>query len=763
MISSMLVMFKRMRRWVSRSDWAIRLLRLSRLKGMADRPGLIMVQIDGLSLTQMQRALTKGQMPFLNSLMQKDRYVLHSFYSGLPSNTPAVQAELFYGVKSFVPAFCFMDRKSGEVIKMLNPAQVAAREAVLKTQGKGLLEGGSSYSNIYTGGAAEAHFCWAQMGWSGFLHAINPLVFPFLVFLYLDIFIRTFLLLVIEFFIAVIECIRGTLKGRLFLRELELVWLRVMVCVFLREMVVAGVCMDIIRGLPIIHFNLLGYDEQAHCRGPGSRFAHWSLKGIDATIKHIDHVIKQSPHRGYDLWIYSDHGQEKTDPYFVKYGYTVEEAIKKIAEPEAMEAVVTAIGPVGHVYLKKEIHKERMLDFGRKLVEEAGIPLVLMPQGPHKVLAWTPQGRFMLPEDAPDIFGHDHPFLEEVREDIMNVCHHPDAGDFIIMGWSKGAAAMSFPLEYGAHAGAGPEETKAFALLPMDIYIKPNGKNYLRPMDLREAAQNFMSQDEFFRPSFIETPALAGKTLCIMSYNVHGCKGMDGFISTDRIARVIARYNPDIVALQELDVGRTRSASIDQAERIARRLEMSFHFHPAFRHKDGEYGNAILSRYPMSLMKKAALPKLWNKRFVESRGALWVAVEYEGMKINIINTHLSLWAAERLVQVKSLLSTDWLQHPDCQGPVVLCGDLNMDPGSPVYKEICKSMHDSQVMLMGHHPTQTWFAGYPFRRIDHIFVTPEFQVHSIRVLHTALDKMASDHLPLIAELGFEGAMSVQPRR
>ena len=139
---------------------------------------------------------------------------------------------------------------------------------------------------------------------------------------------------------------------------------------------------------------------------------------------------------------------------------------------------------------------------------------------------------------------------------------------------------------------------------------------------------------------------------------------------------------------------------------------------------------------------------------MEHRGAIWVRIDLQGTKINIFNTHLSLWPKEQLLQIKALLSKDWLEHPDCSGPVILCGDLNTSPNSSVYNEICKKFKDSQLMLDGHLPSKTWFAGFPIRRIDHIFVTPEFCVNSIQVSHTALDRLASDHLPVIAELSLE---------
>jgi len=791
MISRIEVFLRRLKRIFSRSEWTIRLLRLSTLKQVTSEPGLVMVQIDGLSMTQFNRGLQKKNIPFLQSLLSKERYMLRSFYSGLPSNTPAVQAELFYGIKGCVPAFHFVDRQVGRSVKMNDMAYVEEFEKRLKGKGTGLLAGGSAYSDIFTGSSKESHCCWSRMGWEGLLWAANPLVFPFLVLLYIDIFVRTLFLVIIEFFLAVFECMRGTLNGRLFFRELEFVYLRSLVCVFLREFITAGVCMDIMRGLPIIHLNFLGYDEQAHGRGPSSNFAHWSLRGIDDAIKRIYRVINESPYRRYDLWVYSDHGQGKTMPYFVKYGRTLEEAVQELFGEGAIEAdnslkvreeatkarvsllrqkkdqdllkpvpvmetavepliVVTAMGPLGHIYVKKPLDIDAIHAYAKKLVSHVKIPLVLTKEG-GRVLAWTARGSFIFPSEAHKILGTDHPFLEEIKEDLLRICLHPDAGEFVIVGWCAGEEAISFPLEYGAHAGMSPEETQAFCLLPMDAPVDTK-KNYLRPIDLRHTVQHFLNK-ETLGPLMTDR-ALSSKTLTLMSYNVHGCAGMDGSISTERIARVIARYNPDIIALQELDVGRSRSGRIDQAEMIARKLEMKHHFHPAFRWKNEQYGNAILSRYPMALIKSGPLPGLTEQgqRF-EPRGALWVSVEFEGKKIQVFNTHLSLWARERMLQVDALLSEEWMQHPDCKGPSILCGDFNSLPRSEVYQKICRKLYDSQTVLAGHRPRSTWFGHYPVSRIDYVFVNEGFHVHSITVPRTDLEKNASDHLPLITELDF----------
>src|SRR4030066_2161083 len=146
--------FRRLRRNLSRSVWLARLLRLPVAEGSPTRPGLIMIQIDGLSHPQFERALNHGELPFLRRLIRREPYQLHAPYSGLPSTTPAVQAELFYGVKGAVPAFSFRDHESRRIVRMYEPEVAARVEALHAGNGKeALLAGGSAYSDNYTGGA----------------------------------------------------------------------------------------------------------------------------------------------------------------------------------------------------------------------------------------------------------------------------------------------------------------------------------------------------------------------------------------------------------------------------------------------------------------------------------------------------------------------------------------------------------------------------------------------------------------------------------
>ena len=137
----------------------------------------------------------------------------------------------------------------------------------------------------------------------------------------------------------------------------------------------------------------------------------------------------------------------------------------------------------------------------------------------------------------------------------------------------------------------------------------------------------------------------------ILTYNVRRCLGIDGQLSPARIAEVIASCEPDIVALQEVDVGRVRSGRIDQARVIADELRMRFHFHPAVRVMEELYGDAILTARACKLVKAEALPTWSERSLVEPRGALWACVDIGGVEIQVITTHLGHPGPERLRQI----------------------------------------------------------------------------------------------------------------
>jgi endonuclease/exonuclease/phosphatase family metal-dependent hydrolase len=236
----------------------------------------------------------------------------------------------------------------------------------------------------------------------------------------------------------------------------------------------------------------------------------------------------------------------------------------------------------------------------------------------------------------------------------------------------------------------------------------------------------------------------------ILTYNVRHCLGIDGQLSPERIAEVIASCEADVVALQELDVNRTRTRGVDQARAIADELCMHLHFFPAIREREGSYGDALLTARPCTLVKAGLLPTWGWRGFAEPRGALWVSVNVGGTEIQIINTHLGLLEAVRLRQIDALLGPDWAAHPACREPVIVAGDFNAVPRSPTYKRLAVRLRDAQTWLGTSRQQPTYPSRVPLLRLDHVFVSRSIAVLKAEVIRTPLARIASDHLPLLVD-------------
>ncbi|HEY1663153.1 MAG TPA: endonuclease/exonuclease/phosphatase family protein [Verrucomicrobiae bacterium] len=780
-------LFRTLRRRVSRSELIIALLGLSVSKDTSVAPGLILIQVDGLSRHQMEEAMKNGRLPFLRRLMRRENYELRTFYSGLPASTPAVQAELLYGVRDKVPAFSFLNREAKRVFDMFDPDCARQVESELSSKGEGLLRGGSSWSNIYTGGAStdDSHFCASRLGLGDTFRSrrlVQALTFPILHFASL---LRLLGLLFVEFCVAIRDMVQGVSRGESLRMELRTVFSRVAVCIFLREILTIGVKIDAARGLPIIHANFLGYDEQSHRRGPSSAFAHWTLKGIDRAIRQIYRAAQRSSRRDYQVWVFSDHGHERTNLFkhdgkeldeiirnsldgfepsaqptpahqaYRRHSYILRKSGDRIAEGYQQDIYgrgeeqwfsIAAMGPIGHLYLihpRAQAQKRQLVE---RLVQQGRVPGAIVCHGSEKVEWWNHGKRLTLPEGAADFLPHPGAIKDEVANDLMHLCRQKCAGDIVLLGWSPDNAPVTFVNEHGSHAGPGPEETQGFVLLPPATRLPGGAKEFLRPSMLRAAALHYLGRHPLPRPKQTVKP----RHFRVMTYNVHGCRGMDGRISTARIARVIEQCQPDLVALQELDLGRVRSRQHDQPGLIAEALGMHVQFCPTVVHGDEQYGHALLSRWPLRTIRTAIFAPHAGGHRLEPRGALWVCVEIDGMIINLMNTHFGLRRNERRSQAGELAGANWMGKIE-EEPLILCGDFNMGARSKPYRIIAKRLRDVQNNGKKYRPSKTYSSFHPFARIDHIFVSPHFTVEKTLVPRNDLTRVASDHLPLVSDL------------
>jgi endonuclease/exonuclease/phosphatase family metal-dependent hydrolase len=246
----------------------------------------------------------------------------------------------------------------------------------------------------------------------------------------------------------------------------------------------------------------------------------------------------------------------------------------------------------------------------------------------------------------------------------------------------------------------------------------------------------------------------------ILTYNVHRFVGTDRKVSAARTAEVIAACGADVVALQEARVGSYRKTGFD-LEAIARHLGMELHFEPTIRLFGEQFGLAVLTALPTRRIKAGALPTLPNRGSLEARKALWVGIEVGGCELQILNTHLSLLSRrERLLQVDTLLGAEWLGGRPCVNPVVVVGDLNTGAGSKAYGRLAEELRDVQLEATLPRLQPTFHARLPMRRIDHIFVSASIDVLHAEARRTPLARVASDHLPLIADLRLPGEAAIR---
>ena len=226
---------------------------------------------------------------------------------------------------------------------------------------------------------------------------------------------------------------------------------------------------------------------------------------------------------------------------------------------------------------------------------------------------------------------------------------------------------------------------------------------------------------------------------------------MDRQRSEARIAEVIAEMSVDVVALQELDLGRRRSAGVNQTKMIAEQLGWYSHFHPAMRRDDEHYGNAVLSRYPLNFHRAVELPGKPPFFCRESRVAIEVNIETKLGKVHIINTHLGLGWRERFAQAQLFTGAEWRAAIAGDTPLILLGDFNSLRSSRPYRTLNRHLRDVRELVRATGSIRTFPTRFPVLAVDYIFVNRAVQPRSVTVHRSRLARIASDHFPLMAEL------------
>lgn len=236
-------------------------------------------------------------------------------------------------------------------------------------------------------------------------------------------------------------------------------------------------------------------------------------------------------------------------------------------------------------------------------------------------------------------------------------------------------------------------------------------------------------------------PTVRTHGVALASYNIHRCFGTDGTYAPERIAEVIESLDADVIGVQEIDMkllvdGRT------QLDYFAATLGLHAVAGPNIQGRRGKFGNALLSRWPVRAVRRID----FTVRHFEPRGAIDCELEAEGGPIRVVVTHLGLNAAERRHQVRALLAglEGWAESM----PTVVMGDFN--EWRPTRGALRRLDHRFGLSAM----PRTFPSRLPLLPLDRIWVWPAEGLRHLQVYASPLSRVASDHLPLRAEVCWE---------
>ena len=510
-----------------------RIARWARLGPTDENPRrrFLVVQIDGLSREVFEGALKAGGIPNAARLMASGRFLRRPMSVGLPSSTPAFQAAAMYGVKPDIPGFHYYDKRARRELHFPEAGAADFVETRLAEGRRGILEGGSCYGCVFTGGADNSLLTFARLmkpTRAGLpLLRLGPSV------------------VLLGWVIAKCLWLTTAELARFVVRVMahpdsashdgfRWLGLKIVFSIWVRELFTLSVSADLYRGVPAVYVNFLDYDVFAHSFGPTHRSAMRALRYIDNAVGQLARIIERLPEHQYDLYILSDHGQTSTRAFpQVSGGRSLEQVTREIlnahdgrtdpprrlhvgvarqivsyrradsrgilqrfynhverqrpveiSRDSAGEIVrVITAGPNAFVYFLDEAEPLALEEIERRhpraaarLSEHAGIGLVLARSAKGPVCWWRGQEVSLDHDQARPGGGSDGPFAE--REDrplvlsgLRDLMAMRSAGDLVVYGIGAPGSDVSFIEERGAHAGPSEHEMHTFFIHPATVTV----------------------------------------------------------------------------------------------------------------------------------------------------------------------------------------------------------------------------------------------------------------------------------------------------
>jgi uncharacterized membrane protein YvlD (DUF360 family) len=302
--------------------------RIARRQGIiakTDVPGIVFLEIDGLALPVLRRAMRDGSAPTMARWLAEDTHRLAEWETDLSSQTGASQAGILLGSNEDIPAFRWVEKETATLMTCSAPPDCAEIERRHAT-GIGLLtDGGSSRGNLLSGEAQDVILTVSRMEEE---KKANPGYRAFLA--NGDNVTRTLVLFgweVILEWIAALRAIRRDVLPRGHRGGIYPL-MRGALCVFVRDLIVSGVLTDMMRGRPAVYATFSSYDEVAHHSGLERADTLEALRKLDAQFAQIDRARRYAP-RPYEIVVLSDHGQTQGATFKQRNGYGLDELVER--------------------------------------------------------------------------------------------------------------------------------------------------------------------------------------------------------------------------------------------------------------------------------------------------------------------------------------------------------------------------------------------------------------------------------------------------
>ncbi len=232
----------------------------------------------------------------------------------------------------------------------------------------------------------------------------------------------------------------------------------------------------------------------------------------------------------------------------------------------------------------------------------------------------------------------------------------------------------------------------------------------------------------------------------LLTYNIHKCVGgLDRRRDPARVAATIAHYAPDIVLLQEVES--PDGGAENQADLLGSLLGYRHRvYFPNVPRRAGRYGNAVLSRFPISAVDHIDLTLPFKKRrsVVHARVRLRLSAR-RARTLDVYNMHLGLSGLERRLQLRRFLASHPFARLHARAPIVVGGDFN-----DVWGTLGRSILAPNGFRGAARPAFTFPAFAPLRALDALYVRGDIAMEQVQPARLEVAKRASDHLPVIAD-------------